>query len=232
MTVSGCTESGQNEVFTSEITVFPVGDFTDPVTLTATSVGPFAQMSASSFSPSNIVAPDATAHASFALLAAAPPGIYNITVTGIGGGHTHTVTVTVNVVPDFALSFSPGSGHVSTTPGISGTVSPQFVTIDFSPGYVGGPITLQYSVTQFGVSPPVRVQSITADDSETLVEVTTTIAMSVEVTVNVDVMSGTPPGTYTMLITATNKCRSLSLTLPIEWGRFPSRTLSSQHHRT
>src|SRR5712664_126693 len=119
----------------------------------------------------------------------APPGSYNIIVTGSVGLLTHTFTVTVNVpVPNFGASATPTSVSVKT-----GTNGTSVITMIGLNGFTGT-IGLQAK------APPGA--SITTVFSSASVSLTSTSG-PVGSTLTVSTTTATPAGSYTITVNAT-----------------------------
>jgi len=162
---------------TSTISLHPTGGFSGTVDLTATSAP--AGISVSCV-PSSI----SGSQTSTCTLASSTPGSYTVTVTGTNGSLVHTTSISVTVTapagPDFSITATPNTVSFVAGQSASSTISLQ------STGGFNGPVSLAAASTPAGVTTSCVPASISG---------TQTSACTV---------SGTTPGSYTVVVTGTN----------------------------
>src|SRR2546428_5543683 len=162
---------------TSTTSLQATGGFSGTVALTAASAP--AGVTASC-APSNI----SGSQTSTCTLASSTPGSYTVTVTGTNGSLVHTtsisVTVTTPASPDFTITASPNTASFVTGQSASSAISLQ------ATGGFNGAVSLTTASTPTGVTTACVPASISG---------TQTSACTV---------SGTSPGSYTVVVTGTN----------------------------
>jgi uncharacterized membrane protein len=168
------------------IAVTSIDNFTGPVRLTMTSYRGLV-----SFLPIGALvtlAANSTVQTNVEIFAnSAPPGFYQLQITGTGGNLTRYSYVQIQVVgPDFGLSANPG--FLSLTPGSSGTSSISLSSID---GFQGN-VSLS-PVNFFGLSSRVANGNVTLTSGGTA---TTTLTVTVP--------TNQPPGYYQVAVNATS----------------------------
>src|SRR2546422_452524 len=162
---------------TSTISLQATGGFSGTVELAAVSVPAGVTTSCA---PSNI----SGSQTSTCTLASSTPGSYTVTATGTNGSLIHTtpitVTVTAPAAPDFSITASPNTVSFVAGQSASSTISLQ------ATGGFNGDVSLTSASTPAGVTTSCIPASIGG---------TQTSACTV---------SGTSPGSYTVVVTGTN----------------------------
>src|SRR6266566_3158650 len=168
---------------TSSITVLSVAGFTGIVNL-STSVTPTGLTA--STSPASISLSSGGSGSSTLTISSSTVGTYTVTLTGTSGSSSHSVTIAVNV-QDFTLSVNPSS--LSLAAGASGTVT---VSIASMAGFTG---TVSLSAVCSPSGPRLSFSSNSVSLSS---------GGSGTSTLTIRALHKTPPGTYTITITATS----------------------------
>jgi len=166
---------------TSSVSVLSVAGFTGMINFSI-SVTPTGLTA--SISPASISLSPGGSGSSTLTINSGKVGTYTVIVTGTSGSSTHSVTITVNV-QDFTLAVNPSS--LSLAPGTSGTVT---ISIASTAGFTG---TVSLSAVCTPSGPRVSLSSSTVSLSS---------GGSGTSTLTVRTLHKTPPGTYTITITA------------------------------
>jgi len=164
----------------SSITVLSVAGFTGIINFSI-SVTPTGLTA--SVSPASISLSSGGSGSSTLTISSSTSGAYTVTVTGTSGSSSHSVTIAVNV-QDFTLSVNPSS--LSIAAGTSGTVT---VSIASLAGFTG---TVSLSAVCSPSGPKLSLSS----------SVSLSSGGSGTSTLTVRALHKTPPGTYTITITA------------------------------
>jgi len=166
---------------TSSVSVLSVAGFTGMInfSISMTPTGLTA-----SISPASVSLSPGGSGSSTLTINSSKVGTYTVTVTGTSGSSTHSVTITVNV-QDFTLAVNPSS--LSLAAGTSGTVT---ISVASMAGFTG-PVSLSAVCTPSG--PRLSLSSSTVSLSS---------GGSGTSTLTVRTLHKTPPGTYTITITA------------------------------
>ena len=166
---------------TSSITVLSVAGFTGMINFSV-SVTPTGLTA--SISPASIRLSPGGSGSSTLTINSTNVGTYTVIVTGTSGSSTHSVTITVNV-QDFTLAVNPSS--LSLAAGTSGTV---IISIASMAGFTG---TVSLSAVCTPSGPRLSLSSSSVSLSS---------GGSGTSTLTVRTLHKTPPGTYTITITA------------------------------
>ena len=166
---------------TSSITVLSVAGFTGMINF-STSVTPGGLTV--SINPASISLDPGGSGSSSLTVSSGTVGTYTVTVTGTSGSSTHSVAIAVNV-QDFTLAVNPSS--LSLAAGTSGTVT---VSIASMAGFAGT-VSLSAVCTPSGPRLSFSSNSVSLSSGG-----------SGTSTLTVRTLHKTPPGTYTITITA------------------------------
>jgi uncharacterized membrane protein len=168
---------------TSSITVLSVAGFMGMINF-STYASPTGLTA--SISPASIGLSPGGLGSSTLTISSSTIGAYAVTVTGTSGSSTHSVTITVNV-QDFTLAVNPSS--LSLAAGTTGTIT---VSIASMAGFAG-------TVSLFAVCTPGGPKLSLSSSSVPL-----SSGGFGTSTLTVRTLHKTPPGTYTITITATS----------------------------
>ena len=177
---------------TSTITVLSVAGFTGTINL-STSVTPSGPTA--SISPASISLSPGGSGSSTLTISSSTVGTYTVTVTGTSGSSTHSITITVNV-QDFTLAVNPSSLSIAAS--TSGTVT---ISMASMAGFTG---TVSLSAVCSPSSPKLSLSSSSVSLSS---------GGSGTSTLTVRTFHKTPPGTYTITITAASGSLTHTITV-------------------
>jgi subtilisin family serine protease len=189
---SATVNAGSAATYTTTVTA--TGGFTGTVSLSASGLP--ATVGAAAFTPAS-VSGAGPAQLRISTLAGAPGGSYQVTITATSGSLVHQASVTLVVVAqDFTVAASPAA--LTLTRRQSGSVT---VTVGSVAGFAGG-VALSVGGLPSATTASFSINPVYAPGSATLTIATT---------------SGTPRGTYTLVVTGTAgpMTRSVTLTLTV-----------------
>lgn len=173
------------------LTVRSIAGFSDPVTLTfAQSPGSAANLHGA-FSAARVTPTPTGATTTLTITAdtaTLPAGAFPFTITGTAGAHTHTLNLTLAVAapPDFSIAATNATQSVA-----AGDTADYALTLTSVAGF-SSPVTLSATNLPAGATATFTPAPVTPTAAGTAVTLTIT-------TTNVT----TPPGSYTIPITAT-----------------------------
>lgn len=180
---------------TSTITISPMNGFAGTVTLSpSSSMGLTAMLSSTS-----IMGGSGT---STLMVSASTAGTYNLNITGTSGALTHSVKITVYVGADFTLT--PGQTSLNISQDSSSTDTLTLQSLNGFSGTVSLAAILPSGGPSATLDPPTVTLSPGASGQST-----------VHVSTSSGIYSSTPPGTYTLNVTAKSSTVSHSATLAI-----------------